>query len=399
MLGCRGSPRNLLAMAADHHLLEAAARLGAEFAERSEEFEAARRLPADVSDKMAEAGFYRMGVPAVVGGLETPAPISTEAIETLARGDAACAWVAFIGMTSGTALSAVPEATAREIFPDPRTLITGVAAPTGQADRVDGGFTLSGRWQWGSGSRHSDWILAGCVLKENGETMVDRRGAPRVTMAFMPASDVTTLDTWHVSGLGGTGSGHFEVDGVFVPDDRLVGYVKEGRPPITTLFAFPNRTFLALGIGAVCLGIARAAIDNLVVLATSKKPTGSSRILADQQIAKIALAQAEADLRSARALFYATLDEAWQIALSTGKISLEQRRDLRLATTNAVMKSVGVVGQMYDLGGGTSVYRTSALQRHFRDINVAKSHIMVSPGSLEMVGGSLFGLDVDHAFF
>ncbi len=385
-------------MTEDTSLLEAATRLGSEFRERSEEIEATRRLPDDVSAKMAEAGFYRMGVPAVVGGLETPPPVSSEAIEILARGDAACAWVAFIGMTSGTALSAVPEVTARAIFADPRTLITGVFAPTGHADKVDGGFKVSGRWQWGSGSQNSDWILGGCVMREDGEPMLDAHGAPRSTMAFMPAGEVSFLDTWHVSGLCGTGSGHFEVDDVFVPDDRLVGYIRKGRPPVTPLFAFPNRTFLALGIGAVCMGIARSAIDELIALATSKRRPGSSGTLADQQVAKITLAQAEADLSSARALFYASLDDAWRAALAGGGVAVEHRRSLRLATSNVVTKSVGVVGAMYDLGGGSSIYRSSALQRHFRDINVAKSHFMVSPAILETIGGSLFGLDIDDAF-
>jgi len=380
-------------MSEDPALIETAAELGSEFRERSDEIEAARRIPEDVSRRMAEAGFYRMGIPRSVGGLETPPAVSSEVFESLAQGDASCAWVAFIGTTSGTSLSAMPEATARELVRDPRTLISGVFAPTGRAEKVAGGFRVSGRWQWGSGSQNARWILGGCMLTQQGEPMLDRNGRPRSTMLVMPASELAFIDTWHVAGLCGTGSLDYEARDVFVPEDRAIGYVQQGRPPVTPLYSFPTFTFLALGIGAVCMGIARASIDELLQLAASKKRMGSSRTIAEQQFAQIKLAQAEADLRSARQLFYATLDEAWQSALSRAEVGTEQRRDLRLATINAVTKSVGVVGEMYELGGGSSVYHSSRLQRQFRDVNVARSHIMVSRSVLAVIGGSLFGLD------
>jgi alkylation response protein AidB-like acyl-CoA dehydrogenase len=382
-------------MSQEEALLESAEKLSLAFTERSAEIEAARCIPPDVSRQMAEAGFYRMGIPRAVGGLETPPAVSSAVFETLARGDASCAWVAFIGMTAGTALSAVPEATARALVHDASTLVTGVFAPTGRGEKVDGGFRVSGRWQWGSGSQNAQWVLGGCMLTERGEPMLDASGRPRSTMAIMSASEISFIDTWHVSGLCGTGSLHYEAEDVFVPDDRVVGYVAEGTPPPTSLYAFPNFTLLALGIGAVCMGIARAAIDDLVLLATTKGRIGSRRTIAEHSVSKMKLAQAEADLRSARLLFYATLEEAWASARASGRVSLEQRRDLRLATTHAVTASVKVVGEMYDLGGGASVYASSRLQRQFRDIHVAKSHIMVAPSTLEVIGGSLFGLDVN----
>jgi alkylation response protein AidB-like acyl-CoA dehydrogenase len=376
-----------------HALLETAETLSRELRERSEEVEQARRVPADLSQAMARAGVYRMGVPAAVGGLETPPAISSEVIETLARGDASCAWVGFIGVTSSTALSGIPLAAAQEVFATPETLLTGVFAPTATAERCDGGFRVSGRWQWGSGSQNADWVLGGCNLLENGEPMLDGRGNAMSTMALMQASEIEFIDTWHVSGLCGSGSLDYQVQDVFVPDERMVGFVREGRAPITPLFAFPNFTFLALGIGAVCMGIARAAIDELVELAASKKRVGSRKTVAEHQISKMKLAQAEADLRSARCFYYATLEEAWESALADGRVSTEQRRNVRLATTNAVMRCVGVVQEMYDLGGGSSVYNGSRLQRHFRDINVAKSHIMVAPSTLETIGAHFFGLE------
>lgn len=373
-------------------LLKSARELAQEFYERSDEIEKARRLPPDVSEKIARAGFYRMGAPRVVGGLESAPAVSSEVIEILARGDASCAWITFIGVTSYTTLSAMPAFVGKEVLADPDTLITGVFAPTATADRVEDGFRVSGRWQWGSGSQNARWVLGGVMLTENGKPMLDSSGQQRSTMAMMPVSDVEFLDTWHVSGLCGTGSLDYQVKDLFVPDDWVVGYSRKDKVPVTPLFAFPNFTFLALGIGAVSMGIARAAIDELVDLAVKKKRVGARQTVSEQQISQVKLAQAEADLRSARAFYYETLESAWQCAVVEQKVDVERRRDLRLATTNAVLKSVGVVEEMYNLGGGSSVYQTSRLQRYLRDINVARTHIMVSQQTLEIVGSLFFGL-------
>lgn len=372
-------------------LMQSADTLSQLFRARSDEFEKARRIPPDVSAALAEAGFYRIGVPAALGGLECPPVIGNQVIETLARGDASCAWVAFIAATSGTVLASIPDTAGADIFANPDTMITGVFAPNGKAEKIDGGFTVSGRWQWGSGSQNADWVLGGCMLTQNGEPMLDEQGQPRSHMLLMPASELEFHDTWHTAGLCGTGSLDYAVKDLFVPQDRVVGYLVTGKAE-TPLYAFPSFTFLALGIAAVCMGMARAAIDDLVELASAKKRAGASKTIAEQPVTQARLAQAEAELRSARAFYYQTLETAWSSAQLNNQVSIEQRRDLRLATTHAVNASVSVVEAMYNLGGGSAVYSHSRLQRYFRDIHVAKSHIMVSPTTLETVGRLFFDL-------
>ena len=381
----------------DTELLDAAERLRHVCYEAADEIEAQRRIPAEISAQIAGAGLYGMGVPASVGGLETPPVVSSKAIETLARGDASCAWVVFIALTSGTTLAMIPRASAQAIYTNPQMMVTGVFAPTGRADKVSGGFRVSGQWQWGSGSQNSDWVLGGCMFYEDGEPLLDERGNQRTHMVLMPASEVEFLDTWHVSGLCGSGSLDYRVSDAFVPDERVAGYMIDRETLRQPLYAFPQFTFLALGIGAVCMGIARAAIDELIDVATAKKRAGNSATIASKSISQTKLAQAEADLRSARAFYYDTLEEAWEVARNGGKVSLDVRRDLRLATTNAVMKSAGVVDEMYNLAGGTSVYRSSRLQRYFRDVHVTTQHIMVAPQTLEVLGSMYFGNDAKSA--
>ncbi len=381
----------------DHNDVRGAARaFTPELRERAEEIEAARQLPKDLSDRLAACGFYRMCVPEVYGGLERPPAETMETIEILARADGATAWCVFIGATSGSVLAMLPEASAREIFARPDTLLSGVFAPRGKAVAVDGGFRVEGQWQWGSGTQNADWILAGCQVIRDGKPELLSNGTPRSRMMILPADQVEFLDTWYVSGLSGTGSTDFSIRDAFVPESHAVGLGVDG-PLARPLYAFPQFGLLSMGIAAVSLGLARAAIDELVELAGGKTPSGSARPLAARPATQAEVSRAEATLRSARAFYYETIDAAWQAACEDGHIETEHRRDIRLATTFATHASAEAVDRMYNLGGGTSVYRRSPLQRIFRDVHVATQHMMVSPATLELTGRLLLGVETDVA--
>ena len=369
-----------------------AVELAPQFAARANEFETARQLPADVSAQMAEAGFYRMFVPEHFGGSETSPVVAAQVFEALARGDAACGWVAFIGATTGGTLARIDNDTGKRIFATPRTMITGAFAATGRAEKVTGGFIVNGRWQWGSGSYNADWIGGGCTILVDGKPLTNSAGMARNHMLLFEKNDVHMLDTWHVSGLRGTGSTDYEVRDLFVPEGQASGFRVRDMPP-GPLYRFPQFTLLATGIGAVALGVARGAIDELVALAVAKKRVGSTSSIAERGHTQMEVAQAEATLRSARAFFYNEMAKVWVMSVAGQEASVADRRDLRLATTHAVQAAVRVVDAMYTLAGGSSVYETSRLQRQFRDIHVATQHIMVGTGTLETVGRLYLGLE------
>ena len=365
-----------------------------ELRERAPEIEEARRLPADLSKRFGESGFYRMCVPETYGGLELAPADTMKTIEILARGDGASAWCVFIGATAGIALAMIPEDSARKIFATPETLISGVVAPRGKAAAVDGGFQVEGVWQWGSGTQNADWIVCGCQVSRDGKPELLRNGTPRARVMLIPREEVEFLDTWHVSGLCGTGSTDFAVRDVFVPNEHAVGIGVDGPLP-KPLYAFPQLGLLGMGIAAVTLGLARAAIDELIDIAGAMTPFGAARSIAALPSTQSEVSRAEATLRSARAFYYETIEAAWQAAQSSGRIGTDHRRDIRLATTFTTHACAEAINRMYNLGGGTSVYRRSPLQRIFRDVHVAKQHAMVSPATLELTGRLFLGLETD----
>ena len=187
-------------------------------------------------------------------------------VETLAQADGSAAWVTFIAATSGTVLAYLPPESAREIFFRPDVMLAGVFAPRGKALAEDGGFRVTGRWQWGSGTQNADWVMGGCQVVRDGVGETLPSGAPRSRMMLAAADEVEFFDTWQVSGLCGTGSTDFAMNDIFVAQARAVGLV-DGRPIEAPLYAFPQFGLLAMGIAAVTLGLARAAIDDLVALA------------------------------------------------------------------------------------------------------------------------------------
>jgi indole-3-acetate monooxygenase len=148
---------------------------------------------------------------------------------------------------------------------------------------------------------------------------------------------------------------------------------------------------LALGVASVALGLARRAQAELVALAGGKRPAGSSRTLAERPVVQVEVARAEAAWRSARAFIGDVVSQA----SARGAVTDDDRRDLRLAATNATWAAAAAVDRMYHAGGGAAIHGSSPLQRVFRDIHVATQHAMVAERTLEPVGRMALGLPTD----
>ncbi|SMF65620.1 MULTISPECIES: acyl-CoA dehydrogenase family protein [unclassified Pseudomonas] len=380
-------------------LLAATKSLAAGIAPRRVEIEALRYLPQDIADALAGAGLYRMLTPADYGGLECHVGTFVEVIELLAQTDASAAWCTFISCTSCVVAAYYSPVVARDLFGDINLKAAGVSAPRGHAVREvkDGisGYRVSGRWSWGSATKNADLIHGGCLIYGAGEKPeMLASGRPRIQLMSFKKEQVSILDNWSAFGLCGSGSGEYEVDNVFVPEAHSVCLTEDDALD-RALYKFPIFGLLGIGIGAVALGIARSAIDALTGLANEKAPQLSGRTLAMRPTTQLEVAISEAKLRSARAFLFETVHAAWNAAEESGYITTEQKRDIRLATTHAVNSAKEVVGTMFKLGGGSSVFEQSPLQKCFRDINVAAQHMMVSDSIYELTGRIFLGLETD----
>jgi indole-3-acetate monooxygenase len=373
--------------------LEIGGRIGAKVAPRSAEIEENRTLPRDIVADLATGGLFKLFVPARYGGAEVSAADGLAVMEEIAFHDGSTGWCVMIAMTTGLVAGFLPPSHAAEIYGPPDAVTGGFAAPMGRGPRVDGGTSVNGRWQWGSGIAHCTAIGGGCVVEGRG----GRDERPSAKFVLFDLDDVEILDTWYVAGMKGTGSADYEVHDAFVPEERwfaLAGAVPREDGP---LYRFSFFGLLALGVSAIALGLARRSIEELIALAATKRPQGSSRPLAERAPVQADVARAEAALRSARSFVTDAVGDAWTSVLAGNTVSGEHRRVIRLAATHAMSTSAHVVDSMYTAAGGVAVYQDSALQRVLRDVHVATQHAITSPRTFELAGRMRLGLETDTA--
>ena len=375
-------------------VLKAAEGLCPELSDRRREIDDLRQLPQDLANRLAALGFYRLIVPESLGGLGISPTTFCQLCETLAKANGSTAWCIFIGATSQYLFGALPQTQLQRMLENPNVITSGVFADSGTAlyEERDGqaGYLINGHWRWGSGCRNAEWISGGIhEVGAQGEAVV---GAPLLTRVFFRPEEIEIADNWHVSGMRGSGSSDYVAKNVWVPSERMAGNVEDGDHASEPIYQFPKFALLGIPIGAICLGMARACIDEVIGAAKEKTPQGSRRPLSSRPSVHIAVAEADAALSAARAYFYQSIDAGWAAA-QTAPGSLEDRRNMRTANVHAVNTAIEVIDRMYRLMGGTSVYETSCLQQHFRDVHVAAAHMMVGEPVMELAGRVMLGLD------
>ena len=357
-------------------------------ARASSVIEAERRLPHGLARDLAHAGMFNMFVPKKIGGQELSPPEGMARLQRLAMHDAASAWVSMIGSTAAIGSAYIDPAIGADMFAGPARITCGIFAPNGRAIRDGDDYVVSGRWAWASGSANADYIGLGCMALETED---DTPGADKIRLLMVPRDEIVFHDNWHTMGLCGTSSGDVEVKGARVPEAHSYSIATDTPWADTALYKMPYFGFLATGVGAVALGNARAALDDVIELATQKRAMGQSRVLAERSGVQAALAEAEAEWRALDAFYWQTLRRIWDDVQAGAEMTPERRADLRLISTHAVRRGVGVVRVAHDIAGGTSVYKTSTIQRRLRDAETMTQHMIANATTYELAGRVMLG--------
>lgn len=350
-----------------------------------------RRLPADLVKALQAAGLFKLLVPRAYGGGEASLPDFAAIIEEIARADASTAWCLCqnAGVTRMSAF--LPPTSATEIFGQP-DLALAWGQGRARAIKVDGGYRLTGEWAWVSGIRHATWL--GCqdcpVTDEIGEPLRNADGTPERRIFVFPATAAEIDDVWQVSGLRGTGSDTFRVTDLFVPEARSPGTTPQVDG---ALYVFNTTNIFSAGFASAALGVARAALDAFEDLATTKSPRGVSGVLREQQSIHIAVGEAEATLRSARAYLREVLDRAWLEVCEDRDMTPQTRVEMRLASTFAFQCASRVVDRVYYLAGTSAIAQGGAIERRFRDMHAMTQHIQGREDHFEPAGQFFLGIE------
>lgn len=375
------------------NLLEVAKGLAPLIRELAPQGEKERRLPDAVARAFRETGIFRMSRPRERGGLEADPLTTLRVIEELAAADGAAGWCAMICGAGGAFEAYVPADGGAEMYADPGVVIAGVAAPTGRAEAVDGGYRVTGSWTMASACHHCDWLGGAAVVFEGPAPKMLPMGFPEMIVPFFKRSDVQILDTWNAAGLAGTGSHDFAVEGVVVPANRCIRIPMMAPVAQGALFGLPFFGFLSSVVAATALGIARAAEEELGRLAKTKTPFGMMAPLATRATTALVAADARAQIGAARAYLEGAVSRAWEEAKAKRPVSLALHAEMRVAATHAANTAASAVDALYTAGGSTALYAKSPLQRCLRDVHAVTQHYTVAPYTRETQGRVLLGLE------
>jgi alkylation response protein AidB-like acyl-CoA dehydrogenase len=368
-------------------------------ARAADRIERDREIPDDVITALHEAQLFRMLLPRSCGGHEAEPAVYVQAIEEIAKADGSTAWC--VNQASGGTFAAayLELEAARTIFGDARAV--AASGPTlGTAVAAEGGYRVSGAWAFASGSKHATWLAAHCLVQEaDGKPRLGADGEPFQRTMLFPKRHATFTDIWHVIGLKGTGSDKYAVTDLFVPADY--SYTREYAPDkreTGPLYRFSNYQMFGVGFAGVALGLARATLDAFIPLAAQKTPHNTGQLLRENALVQFQTGLAEAQLQAARTYLLQMLRDMWALAIKGERFTVDQRAQLRLATTYAIVQSRDVVDTVYQAAGATAIFASNPFERRFRDMHTVSQQVQAHASNFELIGQHLLGMQPKSRF-
>lgn len=363
--------------------------------ERGAEADRARRLPDSTVADLIENHFFSIVAPRRCGGMEFDLDVLLAVAKTLGRGCGSTAWVTSLLGTHNWMAGLFPLATQDELFADKGYLLApAIFAPSGSARQVDGGFRVSGRWCFGSGISHSDWIFVSALRSDAAENIVG------MECLVLPVKEIEVLDTWHTVGMRGTGSHDVVIDDVFVPEHRAIPFadVIQGTAIGASLSANPSYRiplvpYLSYTAAAPALGIGFGALDQFTNYLQQRTMMGGEK-QKDKVSAHARLGEAQVALAAAEALLDRGVADLLQKAKSGHPFSIEDRVAYRAEACYIATIAKRSVDSMLEAAGAKAQFETHPLQRFQRDINTLRGHVVFDMDStMEVQGRVLLGLE------
>jgi alkylation response protein AidB-like acyl-CoA dehydrogenase len=350
-------------------------------ADEAAECEERRTLTPRMVAALWDSGLMQRFNPAEAGGAE---PTFTEMIDTwieLAWQDGSLGWIGIANLPSAAACAAyLPADGFAEVFTarDNRVTVGGQFFPNGLGETVDGGYHVTGAWNFGSGTGHAEFVAAGFMPTVGGELVVGDDGIPPLLVAVIPHEEIEFTDGWHVQGLKGTGSYDYNVTDLFVPRSRTFPlFTRSPERGRSAAFRMGLIPITGAGHAAWALGVARSMLDDVSELAMTKVRMGDDGALANRATFQRGLSHHSAMWKAARLLVLDTFTGAERFVTDGGDLTPSMRADLRVAATYATECGREIV-QWAHLAAGTSAIREgSRLERAFRDLYTGTQHVFI----------------------
>ena len=379
------------------NLLAEAKRIAPILAANCTEDDQMRRLTDRTWKLLLDGGFLRALQPARFGGGEVPLVEFVDAIIEISRVSPSAGWVAGVIGVHPWQLALFDDKAQRELWDnDPAAMHSSSYNPTGKAEKVRGGYQLSGRWSFSSGCDHCRGVMLGalCGSREIGGNQV------RDFRAFLLMRDQYRIDdNWHVAGLKGTGSKDIVVEDAFVPEYRTQSHLDYAMNlPLPgqevnqgPLYRLPWSVVFNMAIAVSALGSARGFIDAWIMATRDRKLSTGGRA-ADDALIQDRIASATWYLDASITRVRADAIELWQMAEAREPASMQIRAQMRW-NMNRGCELVGhAVADLFRASSGRSIFLNDPIQRRFQDLQAALAHAYLTPDPLSLaVGGMILG--------
>ncbi|MFJ9127729.1 hydroxylase [Streptomyces sp. NPDC102340] len=372
-----------------HEVVDRIHELGSQLAGLAEENERLGRLSEQTVGLMRSAGVMRLLQPMKFGGYSVHPRDFAEAVMALARYDGAAGWVAGVVGVHPWEIGQMDPRLGQEIWDESAkgtdTWIASPYMPNGIAEPVEGGYRLSGRWPFSSGTDHCDWVFLGALVG-------DGKGKPaqpvQVLHVVLPRADYEILpDSWDVIGLSGTGSKDVVVDGAFIPDYRTVdqediktGAAAEHNGATETVHKLPFTTMFPLGITAAVIGICEGALE--AHLAWQKDRVAVTGVqVRDDPYALYATGEAASEIAASRVQLISGVSELYERLDAGETLGIADRTRIRRNQIRCAWRAVAALDEIFARSGGNVIRRDNPIQRLWRDAHVGLQHMIHVPGA------------------
>jgi len=378
-------------------LVEIARSLAPTFLERAVANPDIRRVPDENIEDLKRLGMFKVIQARRNGGHETDMVTHLDVMAAIAEGCPSTAWVVGVGHAHSWLIGHLPEQAQDEIYgDDPNQLVSAIIAPRGRADKVEGGYRISGFWPFGSGCEHStNWLLLGAELFDESGEKIDEGDF------VLPASDVEILDDWHVVGLKASGSCSMVAKDVFVPEHRFVSLpgLIDGNTPGRELHDgwLPRAApmpILALCITGAVIGATRAALEFYKGLIPGKVIAYTEDVQMESATTHRQYADASILADEGEMLLYRTARLIDEYGREGKEMDLVTRARCRMDCAQGVRRCLEAVQILFMSSGGSGIKKTSRLGSILADLQAANMHGLLNlETNQEMYGRVLLGLE------
>ncbi len=357
-----------------------------QLADAGDDIESARAIPAVLVAQLKQRQLFSLLLSSELGGPEMDYPDYLRVVQAVASVDGSTGWCVNQGSVLATLGRLFAPTAGSAVFATHGASIANGPPVSAEMHREQGGYRVTGHWQFSSGINHAEWLGGVAPLKVDGKT-------EKVLWAFFPREQAEISDSWHTGGLRGTGSHEFRVDNLFVPAEFAIEATTAATGP--ALYQIPMNLLFACGFACVGLGVSRAALDFAIKRARSKIKRFDREALAASLDVQSQVGRAEALWRSADSFLHTSVASVWSRLQAGNNITEADRITLRVAGTHVIRQSMDVTDMAYTICSTDSIFTANAIQRRFQDMHVITQHLQGRPEIYSVVGRHVLGLPLN----